>query len=156
VSLIYGLFEKFAQANRPAKEREKRCSNLDKTLIVFFMVMQYRRRFQFKTHWRWLNSQPTERAIIGLAHVPDRTTWSRRYKRRYELLQAFMCFTGQYAEELAADFERGDLYACSKLAGQFGTKATVRRIPDKLRPWTRMPIGQKVVITAGYMALGCI
>ena len=66
--------------------------------------MQQRRTFRFKAQCRWLQHHPDLRQHMGLQEVPNRTTLSRRYKDLYSVLQAFIAFLGQYAEDLDPQF----------------------------------------------------
>ena len=50
------------------------------------------------------------RQVLGLATVPHRTTLSRRYKALYPILQDFVAFLAQYAEDLDPAFDSRELY----------------------------------------------
>jgi hypothetical protein len=70
--------------------------------------------------------------------VPDRTTLSRRYKAFSPVLQDFIAFVGQYAEDLDPQFTSQDLYTDKSLFKAQGPvwhqrDRQVGRIPDKLR-----------------------
>ena len=71
-----------------------------KALLGFFLVMHQRRTLRFKAQHRWLQHHPDLRQHMGLQEVPNRTTLSRRYKDLYPVLQDFIAFLGQYAEDL--------------------------------------------------------
>ena len=87
VTLIFTLFDRFVQAcGTEVDWYSDRYEYTHRTMIVFFMMMQQRRVFKFKRHWRWLKSHPTEREQLGFATVPDRSTVSRRYKALYPVL----------------------------------------------------------------------
>jgi len=101
VALIYNLFDRFVQeCGSEANWASDRYDYQHKGLIVFFIMMQYRRIHKFKTQWRWLNKHPGLCEQLGFERVPDRTTLSRRYKALYPIVCAFVAFLGQYAEEL--------------------------------------------------------
>ena len=109
--------------------------------LVFFVIMQQRRTFRFKAQHRWLQQHPDLRQHIGLQEVPNRTTLSRRYKDLYPVLQDFIAFLGQYAEDLAPQFTSQDLYTDKSLFKAQGpvwhqSDRQAGRIPDKLRHLT--------------------
>lgn len=139
VTLIFNLFERFVQACGSEMDwNSDRYDYEHKTLIVFFAIMQYRRIFKFKAQWRWLKAHPAEREQLGFERVPDRTTLSRRYKALYPILQAFIAFVGQYAEQLDERFASRDLFEDKSLFKAQGpvwhqSDRKVGRIPDKLR-----------------------
>ena len=76
VSLIMQLFERFMQ-----HRISKQCVNPSKpftystdTFIIFFMLMQFRGIYAFKTQRRWLTHHPEVLAMLGWQHPPHRTT----------------------------------------------------------------------------------
>jgi hypothetical protein len=139
VTLIFNLFERFVQERGSESDwYSGRYTYKHKTLIVFFVMMQYRRIFKFKAQWRWLKAHPTEREQLGFESVPDRTTLSRRYKALYPILQAFIAFVGQYAEQLDGRFAGRDLFEDKSLFKAQGpvwhqSDRRAGRIPEKLR-----------------------
>lgn len=139
VTLIFNLFDRFLQARGPELDCfSERYDYEHKTLIVFFLMMQFRRIFQFKTQRRWLNNHPVERQQLGFKLVPHRTTLSRRYKALYPLLQAFTAYVGQYAVELDERLNSQDLFedkSLFKASGPVWHQADrlAGRLPDKLR-----------------------
>jgi hypothetical protein len=61
VTLIFNLFDQFIQESGP--ERNWFSARYDyehKTLIVFFIIIQYRNIFQFKAQRRWLKTHRSE------------------------------------------------------------------------------------------------
>ena len=109
-----------------------------KALLVFFVVMQQRRTFRFKAQHRWLQHHPDLRQHLGLPEVPNRTTLARRYKDLSLVLQDFIAFLGQYAEDLAPQFTSQDLYTEKSLCKAQGpvwhqSDRQAGRIPDTLR-----------------------
>ena len=111
VTLIFNLFERFVQTCQMELDwYSGRYDYEHKSLMVFFVMMQQRRMFRFKAMWRWLKSHPLERAALGFEQVPHQVTLSRRYKELYQVLQAFIAFLGQYAEQIDEQFEIHDLY----------------------------------------------
>lgn len=138
-TLIFNLFDRFVQARGSEMDwYSDRYDYKHKTLIVFFAMMQYRRIFKFKAQWRWLKGHPTAREQLGFESVPDRTTLSRRYKALYPILQAFIAFVGQYAEQLDERFGSRDLFEDKSLFKAQGpvwhqSDRKAGRIPHKLR-----------------------
>src|SRR5262245_3437615 len=92
VQIICTLFDQFEQHRRSQQGAKlgKPYSYSEKLMIVFFVVMQFRRIFKFKAQRRWLGEHPELREALGFSSLPDRTTLSRRYKRLYESLQPFI------------------------------------------------------------------
>jgi len=138
VELLFTLFERFWQHEAARSHRGRPFVYQHKALIVFFVVMQQRRTFRFKAQHRWLQHHPELRQHIGLHEVPNRTTLSRRYKDLYPVLQDFIAFLGQYAEDLDPQFTSQDLYTDKSLFKAQGpvwhqSDRQAGRIPDKLR-----------------------
>jgi len=138
VELLFTLFERFWQHEAARSHRGRPFVYHHKALIVFFVVMQQRRIFRFKAQHRWLQHHPDLRQDLGLAEVPNRTTLSRRYKGLYPILQDFIAFLGQYAEDLDPHFTSQDLYTDKSLFKAQGpvwhqSDRQAGRIPDKLR-----------------------
>jgi hypothetical protein len=138
VTLIINMFTRFVQEQGVEKDwHSERYDYEHQTLIVFFIMMQYRRITQFKAQWRWLKAHPAEQKQLGFESVPDRTTLSRRYKALYQIVQDFIAFIGQYAENLDACFESRDLFEDKSLFKAQGpvwhqSDRKQNRIPDKL------------------------
>jgi hypothetical protein len=139
VTLIYNLFERFVQeCGSESDWHSNRYDYPHKELMVFFILMQYRRIYKFKTQWRWLQAHPEVCEGLGFESVPDRTTLSRRYKALYPILQAFIAFLGQYAEDLDERLDGHDLYEDKSLFKASGpvwhqSDRQAGRIPDDLR-----------------------
>jgi len=138
VELLFTLFERFWQQEAARSHRGRPLVYQHKALIVFFVVMQQRRIFRFKAQHRWLQHHPDLRQHIRLPEVPNRTTLSRRYKDLYPVLQDFIAFLGQYAEDLDPQFTSQDLYTDKSLFKAQGpvwhqSDRQAGRIPDKLR-----------------------
>jgi Transposase DDE domain len=138
VELLFTLFERFWQQAAARSHRGRPFVYQHKALLVFFVVMQQRRTFRFKAQHRWLQHHPDLRQHIGLPEVPNRTTLSRRYKDLYPVLQDFIAFLGQYAEDLDPQFTSQDLYTDKSLFKAQGpvwhqSDRQAGRIPDKLR-----------------------
>jgi len=138
VELLCTLFERFWQQEAARSHRGRPFVYQQKALLVFFVVMQQRRTLRFKAQHRWLQHHPDLRQHIGLHEVPNRTTLSRRYKDLYPVLQDFIAFLGQYAEDLDPQFTSQDLYTDKSLFKAQGpvwhqSDRQAGRIPDKLR-----------------------
>jgi hypothetical protein len=138
VELLFTLFERFWQQEAARSHRGRPFVYQQKALLVFFVVMQQRRTFHFKAQHRWLQHHPDLRQHLGLPEVPNRTTLSRRYKDLYPVLQDFVAFLGQYAEDLAPQFTSQDLYTDKSLFKAQGpvwhqSDRQAGRLPDKLR-----------------------
>ena len=138
VELLFTLFERFWQQAAARSHRGRPFVYQHKALIVFFVVMQQRRIFRFKAQHRWLQHHPDLRQHISLPEVPNRTTLSRRSKDLYPVLQDFIAFLGQYAEDLDPQFTSQDLYTDKSLFKAQGpvwhqSDRQAGRIPDKLR-----------------------
>ena len=138
VELLFTLFEHFWQQEAARSHRGRPFVYQHKALIVFFVVMQQRWIFRFKAQHRWLQHHSDLRQHMGLPEVPNRTTLSRRYKDLYPVLQDFIAFLGQYAEDLAPQCTSQDLYTDKSLFKAQGpvwheSDRQVGRIPDKLR-----------------------
>ncbi len=138
VQLLFTLFERFMQQPAAHTHRGHPFVYLHQALIVFFIIMQQRHIFRFKAQRRWLDQHPELRLPIGLETLPDRSTLSRRYKALYPVLQDFITFFGQYAEDLAPSFDSQHLYEDKSLFKAQGpvwhqSDRQVARIPEKLR-----------------------
>jgi hypothetical protein len=95
VRLVYTLFDQFVQQQvNPARPGHPFVYQ-HKVMIVFFVIMQFKRLFQFETQHTWLEAHPDQLKDLGFPAPPHRTTLSRRYKALYPLLQDFIAFLGQ-------------------------------------------------------------
>ena len=138
VALIYNRFEAFAQARQSVRKNGHPFLYQQRSMIVFFMGMQFKRISQFKSQWRWLNMHPEMLMVLGWTQVPDRSTLSRRYKKLYEVLQDFVQFLGKNSQALGEDLKTDHLYEDKSLFKAQGpvwhqSDRQVGRIPDKLR-----------------------
>lgn len=115
VKLLYTLFDEFVQQQAVVPQRGRPFVYLHKHLILFFVIMQCKRIYKFKTQWRWLTTHPTERKRLGLEPMPVRTTLSRRYKTLYALVQAFIAFLGQHEADLGVALGSDDLFTDKSL-----------------------------------------
>jgi hypothetical protein len=140
VQLICTLFDKFEQYQHQQQGNKmgKPYTYSQKVLLIFFLVMQFRRIFKFKAQRRWLEKHPDLRAMLGFERIPHRTTLSRRYKQMDGPLQDFVAFLGQYAQQLDEQFSQADLVEDKSLCKALGPvwhqkDRQAGRIPDKLR-----------------------
>jgi hypothetical protein len=137
VNLIHNLFDQFMRHHQDVAKRESRVYYTHKILIVFFVMMQFRRIMHFKTQHRWLQTHPEERAHLGFPEIPHRTTLSRRYKTLYQFLQHFIAFIGDYVESLDAPFRHDRLFEDKSLFKAHGpvwhqSDRNQGRIPEHL------------------------
>jgi hypothetical protein len=102
VHIMFTLFERFEQAQMQAEGPKlgRAYTYEQAAMIVLFTLFQFRRIYAFAAQRRWLAGHPEVLDLLGLEAVPCRTTLSRRYKALYAVLQAFICFTAQYAKHL--------------------------------------------------------
>lgn len=119
VKIIFHLFDQFEQEQR-IRKRGRPVDYKNKVLIVFFVIMQFKRIYQFKTQRRWLDNHPEARADIGLETVPHRTTLSQRYKALYPVIQQFVAFLGGFGFEIDLAFEGQHLYEDKSLFKALG------------------------------------
>lgn len=107
-------------------------------MIVFFMWMQFKRIYGFKTQWRWLKQHPEALDVLGWDRVPHRTSLSRRYKQLYAVLDELVVYLGQGSGKLADELRTTHLYedqSLFKAQGPVWHQSDRRqaRIPEKLR-----------------------
>jgi hypothetical protein len=110
VTLLFTLFDRFVQSQSARAHRGHPFVYQHQRLLVFFTLMHFRQIFHFKTQHRWLMRHLDYRQVLGLATVPHRTTLSRRYKALYPILQDFVAFLAQYAEDVDPAFASRELY----------------------------------------------
>src|SRR5262245_61982658 len=140
VQIICTLFDQFEQHRRTQQGAKigKPYSYSEKLMIVFFVVMQFRRIFKFKTQHRWLAEHPERWEALGFRALPHRTTLSRRYKSLYETLPPFIEFLAQFARQLDELFSQAHLVEDKSLFKALGpvwhqSDRQAGRIPAKLR-----------------------
>lgn len=138
VALIYNRFEAFVQSSNEVRKLGKPYTYQNQTMIVFFMWMQFKRIYKFKTQWCWLTQHPESLSVLGWETVPHRTTVSRRYKALYDLIQAFSAFLGQDSEALGTEMSSKHLNEDQSLFKAEGSvwhqsDRKVGRVPEKLR-----------------------
>ena len=104
VHIMFTLFDLFLQQQHLPR-RGRPFTFTDKAMILLFTIFQFRRIFRFKTQRRWLEAHSEILPMLGWEHVPHRTTLSRRYKKLYGTIQAFVAFVGEYASDLDPAFD---------------------------------------------------
>jgi len=138
VQLLFYLFDRFEQEELSARRPGRPVTYAHKLMIVFYTIMHFRRIFQFKTQRRWLENHPEQAQALGFQTLPVRTTLSRRYKKLYTIVQAFIAFLGVWAEELDEAFNSDVLYEDKSLFKAQGpvwhqSDRQAGRIPEGLR-----------------------
>jgi hypothetical protein len=63
--LIITLFDKFVQTNPVVLKYQNLCTYKYREMILFFMMMQFRRIYQFKTQYDWLVAHPSNSMYIS-------------------------------------------------------------------------------------------
>jgi hypothetical protein len=109
-----------------------------KSIIVFFMWMQFKRIYSFKAQWKWLCQHRETLAILGWEQVPHRTTLSRRYKKLYAVLEELVVYLAQISQPLGEEVAILHLYEDQSLFKAHGpvwhqSDRRQGRIPPKLR-----------------------
>jgi hypothetical protein len=138
VELIHTLFDQFAQVQTTSLKRGHPFEYKDKSLLIFFTLMQFLHITKFKAQHRWLSHHLEHQKVLEFKTIPVRTTLSRRYKVIYGTLQDLIAFVGTWVEELEPGFSSHELYEDKSL---FKTKGPVwhqsdrkaDRIPKNLR-----------------------
>ena len=70
VALIYNRFEAFVQSSVEVKKIGHPYVYRNQAMSVFFMWMQFKTIYQFKTQWRWLTKHPEALSILNWASIP--------------------------------------------------------------------------------------
>jgi hypothetical protein len=140
VTIICTLFDQFEQEQAEVKgpKRGRPFTYPEKMFTVFFIIMQFRRIYRFKTQWRWLKTHPRMLTLLGWDSVPHRKTIATRYKDLYITLEQFISFIAQYAPQLEEAFCTAHLVEDKSLFKAQGpvwhqSDRQAGRIPDKLR-----------------------
>ena len=138
VALIYNRFEAFVQGSVSSTKTGHPYVYENQGLILFFMWMQFKRIYKFKSQWCWLNNPQSERERLGWKTVPHRTTLSRRYKTLYGVVQEFIEFLGQQSAPLGEELRTQHLCEDQSLFKAQGSvwhqsDRKAGRIPEKLR-----------------------
>jgi hypothetical protein len=136
--LIMTLFDKFVQTKPVLLRYQNLCTYQYREMMLFFMLMQFRRIYEFKAQHRWLEAHPEIRTLLGFQTIPDRTTLSRQYKKLGPVLTAFTAFIGDEVADLDEAFANRHLAedkSLFKADGPVWHQSDRRegRIPPKLR-----------------------
>lgn len=138
VALIYNRFDAFVQVSYTIGKVGRPLVYQQQGMIGFFMWMQFRRIYPFKTQWRWLKGQPEAGQLLGWACVPDRPPLSRRYQALYPCLQEFRHFRAQASAALGDELSTTHRYEDKRLFKAQGavwhqSDRPAGRIPDQPR-----------------------
>jgi hypothetical protein len=138
VGIIYNRFEAFTQASAEAKRVGHPLIYQHKSMIVFFMWMQFKRIYNFKTQWKWLKQHPEALSVLEWKRVPHRTSLSRRYKQLYGVVEELVMYLGEGSGALGDELSTAHLYEDQSLFKAHGpvwhqSDRQQGRIPPKLR-----------------------
>lgn len=138
ITLLYNRFEAFVQSSEQVVKLGAPQVYSDESLIVFFLWMQFKKIYQFKSQWKWLQQHQEELVVMGWARIPDRSTLSRRYKALSGVTQAFSAFLGRDSEGLGAEMSTKHLNEDQSLFKAQGSvwhqsDRKMGRIPEGLR-----------------------
>ena len=137
-NLIMTLFDQFIKTEPEVMRYHDLCTYKDRELIIFFMLMQFRRISEFKAQARWLKAHREMRSFLKMKTTPHRTTLSRRYKKLADVLEAFVAFVGGEEADLDEAFSNRHLIQDKSLFKASGpvwhqSDRQAGRIPPKLR-----------------------
>jgi len=137
-NLIITLFEQFIQTHPVVLQYQNLCTYKYREMIIFFMLMQFRRTYEFKTQHCWLEAHPEIRELLNFETVPHRTTLSRQYKKLGEVVTEFAAFIGNQVADLDEAFANNHLAEDKSLFKANGpvwhqSDRQQGRIPKKLR-----------------------
>ena len=107
--LIMTLFDKFVQTNPVVLKYQNLCTYKYREMIVFFMIMQFRRTYQFKSQHDWLVAHPEMQQLLRFESVPHRTTLSRQFKKLGDIISDFVAFVGDEVSDLDEAFANNHL-----------------------------------------------
>jgi len=136
--LIITLFDQFIQTNPVVLQYQNLCTYKYREMIIFFMLMQFRRTYEFKAQHRWLQAHPEIREVLNFKSVPHRTTLSRQYKKLGEVVSEFVAFVGSQVADLDEAFANAHLAEDKSLFKANGpvwhqSDRQADRIPKNLR-----------------------
>jgi hypothetical protein len=138
VHLIITLFDKFVHTKPMVLKYQNLCTYKYREMIIFFMIMQFRRIHQFKTQHDWLMAHPEIQELLGLETVPHRTTLSRQFKKLGDIVNELVAFIGDEVADLDQAFANNHLAqdkSLFKVDGPVWHQSDRKegRIPPKLR-----------------------
>ena len=136
--LMITLFDKFVQTNPVVLKYQNLCTYKYREMILFFMMMQFRRIHQFKSQRDWLIAHPETQQLLGFETVPHRTTISRQFKKLGDIVSDFVAFVGDEVADLDEAFANNHLAEDKSLFKADGpvwhqSDRKEGRIPPKLR-----------------------
>lgn len=136
--LIITLFDKFVQTNPVVLRFQNLCTFKYREMILFFMIMQFRRIHQFKSQRDWLIAHPEIEQLLGFETVPHRTTLSRQFKKLGDVISEFVAYVGNEVADLDEAFANNHLVEDKSLFKADGpvwhqSDRKAGRIPPKLR-----------------------
>jgi hypothetical protein len=136
--LIITLFDKFVQTNPVVLKYQNLCTYRYREMIIFFMIMQFRRTYQFKSQHDWLVAHPEMQQLLGFEPVPHRTTLSRQFKKLGDIISDFVAFVGDDVSDLDEPFANNHLAEDKSLFKADGpvwhqSDRKEGRVPPKLR-----------------------
>lgn len=136
--LISTLFDQFIQTHPVVLHYQNLCTYKYREMIIFFMLMQFRRTYEFKAQHRWLQAHPEIRELLNFETVPHRTTLSRQYKKLAEVVSEFVAFVGNHVADLDEAFANTHLAEDKSLFKANGpvwhqSDRQKGRVPNKLR-----------------------
>ena len=102
--LIFTLFEKFVQTNPMVLMYQNLCTYKYREMILFFMIMQFRHIYQFKSQYDWLVAYPEMQQRLGFETVPHHTTLTRQFKKLGDIVTDFVAFVGNEVADLDEAF----------------------------------------------------
>ena len=138
VGLIYKRFESFVQSSEAVKKLGPPYVYQQQSMIMFFIWMQFKKIYEFKTQWRWLSKHPEALLVLNWKKVPHRTSLSRRYKALYPVIKDLIAFLGENSQELGDEMSGKHLNEDQSLFKAQGSvwhqsDRKIGRIPEKLR-----------------------
>ncbi|MDJ0756548.1 MAG: hypothetical protein QNJ45_23645 [Ardenticatenaceae bacterium] len=101
--LIMTLFDELDQTNPVVLKYQNLCTYKYLEMIIFFILMQFRRIYEIKAQNRRLQAHPEIRAWLNFAMVPDRTMFLWQYKKLGEVILAFSPFVSDRVTDAVAD-----------------------------------------------------
>lgn len=136
--LIFTLFDRFVQTNPVGLRYQNLCTYRYREMIIFFMLLQFRRIYEFKAQHRWLQAHPAIQMLLNFETVSDRTTLSRQYKRLGFVITQFTAFVGEEVADLDEAFANRHLTEDKSLFKADGpvwhqSDRCQGRVPKKLR-----------------------
>ena len=136
--LIITLFDRFIQTRPVVLQYQNLCTYKYRQMLIFFMLVQFRRIYEFKAQHRWLEAHPEIRELLNFETVPHRTTLSRQYKKLGEVVVGFTAFVGNQVADLDEAFANNHLAEDKSLFKANGpvwhqSDRQQGRIPKKLR-----------------------